>query len=89
MIFLYQIGQGLLFKRSYIKTLSLFIIFEETCLYGDAQGVVIRSSTKNITCSFEDIKDNPSICYDVKNQCCQQCRHFYTGIAGMELAENF
>lgn len=55
----------------------------EACLYGDAEGVVMTYNRKQITCSFEDISDDPSVCYHVKDKCCQQCRHFYTGIAGL------
>lgn len=60
---------------------------DDTCLYGDAQGVVITYNNKETTCSFEDIKNDPSVCYYVKDQCCQQCRHFYTGIAGCEYGD--
>lgn len=58
-------------------------------MYGDAQGVVITYNNKETTCSFEDIKNDPSVCYYVKDQCCQQCRHFYTGIAGIEQTYDF
>ncbi|XP_065931588.1 uncharacterized protein [Magallana gigas] len=60
---------------------------DETCLYGDAQGVVITYNSKEITCSFEDIKNDPFVCYFVKDKCCQQCRHFYTGIVGCEYGD--
>lgn len=60
---------------------------EETCLYGDANGIVITVNNKEITCSFEDIKSDPSVCYLVKDKCCQQCRHFHTGIAGCEYGD--
>lgn len=40
--------------------------------------------SKQITCSFEDISGDPSVCYHVKDKCCQQCRQFYTGIAGLK-----
>nr|XP_034302728.1 uncharacterized protein LOC105320025 [Crassostrea gigas] len=60
---------------------------DETCLYGDTQGVVITYNNKETTCSFEDIKNDPSVCYHVKDKCCQQCRHFYTGIAGCEYGD--
>uniref|UniRef100_A0A8W8KVA5 SEA domain-containing protein n=1 Tax=Magallana gigas TaxID=29159 RepID=A0A8W8KVA5_MAGGI len=54
---------------------------------GDAKGVVMTYSSKEITCSFEDISDYPWVCYHVKDKCCQQCRHFYTGIAGCEYGD--
>lgn len=60
---------------------------DETCLYGDAQGVVFTYNSKEITCSFEDIKNAPFVCYYVKDKCCQQCRHFYTGIVGCEYGD--
>lgn len=60
---------------------------DDACLYGDAKGVVTTYSSKEITCSFEDISDYPWVCYLVKDKCCQQCRHFYTGIAGCEYGD--
>uniref|UniRef100_K1QQE9 ADAM family mig-17 n=1 Tax=Magallana gigas TaxID=29159 RepID=K1QQE9_MAGGI len=60
---------------------------DETCLYGDAQGVVFTYNTNEITCSFEDIKNAPSVCYYVKDKCCLQRRHFYTGIVGCEYGD--
>lgn len=56
---------------------------------GDAKGVVMTYSSKEITCSFEDISDYPWVCYHVKDKCCQQCRHFYTGIAGLKRFDSY
>lgn len=61
-----------------------YMYIVDACLYGDAKGVVMTYGSKEITCSFEDISDDPSVCYHVKDKCCQQCRHFYTGIAGLK-----
>nr|XP_034302725.1 uncharacterized protein LOC117681592 isoform X2 [Crassostrea gigas] len=60
---------------------------DEACLYGDREGVVITYDGKKFTCSFEDIHDDPSVCYHVKDDCCRQCNHFYTGITGCEYGD--
>nr|XP_022324388.1 uncharacterized protein LOC111125156 isoform X2 [Crassostrea virginica] len=60
---------------------------DENCLYGDSAGVVLRYPDKNMTCSFDDIKSRPSACYQVENKCCQQCKHFHTGITGCEYGD--
>ncbi|XP_022324387.2 uncharacterized protein LOC111125156 [Crassostrea virginica] len=60
---------------------------DENCLYGDSAGVVLRYPDKNLTCSFDDIKSRPSACYQVENKCCQQCKHFHTGITGCEYGD--
>uniref|UniRef100_A0A8W8KVH0 Peptidase M12B domain-containing protein n=1 Tax=Magallana gigas TaxID=29159 RepID=A0A8W8KVH0_MAGGI len=60
---------------------------DEACLYGDREGVVITYGGKKFTCSFEDIHDDPSVCYHVKDDCCRQCSHFYTGITGCEYGD--
>lgn len=65
------------------KTLLNIIFIVENCLYGDSQGVVFTYSGKKITCSFDDINNDPSVCYYVENKCCQQCKNFLTGISGL------
>lgn len=67
----------------------VFHYIVDACLYGDAKGVVMTYSSKEITCSFEDISDYPWVCYRVKDKCCQQCRHFYTGIAGLKRFDSY
>nr|XP_022324371.1 location of vulva defective 1-like isoform X2 [Crassostrea virginica] len=60
---------------------------DENCLYGDSEGIVLSYPDKNITCSFMDIKSRPYACYIVETQCCQQCKHFHTGITGCEYGD--
>nr|XP_022324397.1 A disintegrin and metalloproteinase with thrombospondin motifs 6-like isoform X2 [Crassostrea virginica] len=60
---------------------------DENCLYGDSQGVVFTYSGKKITCSFDDINNDPSVCYYVENKCCQQCKNFLTGISGCKYGD--
>ncbi|XP_078325335.1 A disintegrin and metalloproteinase with thrombospondin motifs 6-like isoform X2 [Crassostrea virginica] len=60
---------------------------DENCLYGDSQGVVFTYSSKAITCSFEDINNDPSVCYHVESKCCQQCKNFLTGISGCKYGD--
>ena len=67
--------------NSFINTNTRCLV--ENCLYGDSAGVVLRYPDKNMTCSFDDIKSRPSACYQVENKCCQQCKHFHTGITGL------
>ncbi|XP_062584912.1 uncharacterized protein LOC134246543 [Saccostrea cucullata] len=60
---------------------------DESCLYGDREGKVIEFNGNNVTCSFEDIKKYPFLCYDINTQCCRQCQNFYTGITGCEYGD--
>ncbi|XP_061165279.1 A disintegrin and metalloproteinase with thrombospondin motifs 14-like [Saccostrea echinata] len=60
---------------------------DESCLYGDREGVAITYNGVDVTCSFEDIKKNPAVCYSVNTTCCRQCRNFYTGIIGCEYGD--
>lgn len=68
------------YKTGFVNIYNTYIL--EACLYGDREGVVITYDGKKFTCSFEDIHDDPSVCYYVKDDCCRQCSHFYTGITG-------
>ncbi|XP_061165278.1 uncharacterized protein LOC133174219 isoform X2 [Saccostrea echinata] len=60
---------------------------DESCLYGDTKAKVFEFSGNDITCSFEDIKKYPFVCYSVNTRCCRQCQNFFTGITGCEYGD--